>query len=133
MKKSELYQELEGIVLTDVTRLEIDNLIGMIPDDGEVPTEKVQAVMEIINIEVTVEDTNIQNLDNAVTTIDKAVGDIDTLEKATIAEIETQGLQIDEKGNQLDEEVQNLQQIVDQSTNDSQPAPQPVVQAPMVG
>jgi hypothetical protein len=64
MKKSELYQELDGIVLTEVTRLEIDNLVGMIPNDGEVPIEKVQAVMEIINIEVAAEDTNIQNLQN---------------------------------------------------------------------
>ncbi|NTV78096.1 MAG: hypothetical protein HGA25_02865 [Clostridiales bacterium] len=125
MKKSELYQELEGIVLTDVARLEIDNLVGMIPDDGEVPIEKVQAVMDIISIEVDVEDTNIQNLDNAVITIDKAVGDIDTLEKATVAEIEAQGLQIDAKGVQLEEEVQNLQDVVDQSANES---PMPVSQ-----
>jgi hypothetical protein len=125
MKKSELYQELDGIVLTEVTRLEIDNLVGMIPNDGEVPIEKVQAVMEIINIEVAAEDTNIQNLDNAISQIDKATADIDTLEKIAIAEMETQGMQIDAKGTQLEEEVQNLQDVVDQSANES---PMPVSQ-----
>ncbi len=132
MKKSELYQELSGIVLTDVTRLEIDNIVGMIPDSEEVPIEKVQAVMEIISIEVAAEDTNIQNLDNAIAQIDKGIADIDTLEKTAIAEMEAQGIQIDEKGNQLDEEIQNLQQAVDESTNDSQPVTQPVAQAPAV-
>ncbi|HAM37556.1 MAG: hypothetical protein UR96_C0007G0004 [candidate division WS6 bacterium GW2011_GWC1_36_11] len=125
MKKSELYQELEGIVLTDVARLEIDNLVGMIPDDGEVPIEKVQAVMDIISIEVDAEDTNIQNLDNAIITINKAAADIDTLEKTAIAEMEAQGMQIDAKGAQLEEEVQSLQDVVDQSSNES---PMPVSQ-----
>lgn len=122
MKKNEIYLTLEKIDLTDVSRLEIDKVLGLLPDQVDVPADAVETVMDIIKLEMNLEDVNIQTFDDAIATVDKASADLNTLAQTTVTELEAKENQQAQQEAVIDDEMKYLEELANKAnTTNVQP------------
>lgn len=128
MKKSEIYQILDNMELSDVSKLEVDNILGLLPDTQEVPADKVEAVMDIIKLETDLEDVNIQALDDVIASIDKAGADIDTLDKTINEEVTAKDEAMDKEEEKINNDLQYIEDSANMVINQKKPETQNPVQ-----
>lgn len=116
MKKTQLLEILKPLELNDESKNHIDLLLFDLLDEEDVPKEKVQEIVELLDLEIELDSIDMQSTDDIIVSFQKALGDLDTnLEEASL-DLNLKNDSFEQKTEKIDNDIEDIQSSLDSNT-----------------